>query len=84
VSSHRSKTQREEHMKTEIRHTDDGEMLHRLVTGGWDYIKTKFSDGCSRGMGGWWLYRGDHGEALALLEPIRQEITLLVRNKIVI
>ena len=69
-------------MKTEIRHTDNGEMLHRLRTGGWDIIKTNFSDGCSRGMGGWWLYRGDHGEALALLEPIRQNIIQRVREAI--
>jgi hypothetical protein len=69
-------------MKTEIRHTNDGEMLIRLVDGGWDYIKTKFKDGNSRGMGGWWLYRGDHGEALALLEPIRQDITARAREAI--
>lgn len=67
-------------MKTEIRHTDDGEMLHRLFKDGWVTIKTNFSDGCSRGMGGWWLYRGDHGEALALLEPIRQDIAQRVRR----
>ena len=67
-------------MKTEIRHTDDGEMLHRLCDGGWDTIKTNFRDGNSRGMGGWWLYRGDHGEALALLEPIRQDIIKRVQQ----
>ena len=67
-------------MKTEIRHTDDGEMLHRLFKDGWGAIKTNFSDGCSRGMGGWWLYRGDHGEALALLEPMRQDIAQRVRR----
>jgi hypothetical protein len=69
-------------MKTEIRHTDDGEMLHRLRKNEWDYIKTNFKDGNSRGMGGWWLYRGDHGEALALLEPIRQDITQRAREAI--
>jgi hypothetical protein len=69
-------------MKTEIRFTDDGEMLHRLCDGGWDTIKTNFKDGNSRGMGGWWLYRGDHGEALALLEPIRQDITQRAREAI--
>ena len=59
---------------TEIRHTDDGEMLHRLFGNGWDTIKTEFSHGSSRLMGGWWLYRGDHGEALTLLDPIKREI----------
>jgi hypothetical protein len=67
-------------MTTQIRHTDDGEMLHRLRSNGWDLIKTNFHDRCSRGMGGWWLYRGDHGEALALLAPIQREITQRVRE----
>jgi hypothetical protein len=31
-------------------------------------------------MGGWWLYRGDHGEALALLEPIKQDINERARR----
>ena len=67
-------------MKTEIRHTDDGAMLYRLCDLGWETIKTNFRDGNSRGMGGWWLYRGDHGEALALLEPIKQDINERARR----
>jgi hypothetical protein len=61
-------------MKTEIRHTQDGEMMYRLLDAGWDTIKTSFSHSDSRCTGGWWMYKGDHDEALALLEPIKKDI----------
>ena len=54
-------------MQFEIRHTDDGLMLTRLMRDGWNILSKPLGGGNygSRCTGGWWLYKGDEAQARA-------------------
>jgi len=55
-------------MKTEIAHASKGEYLYNMTQQGWMHMNTPHRSNDSRLTGGWWMYKGNHTDALALLE----------------